>query len=334
MRKALAVTGFLLFFLVPATGSAEKIYTADGKLARYLDLKDSSGNVTDTLKGISFDNCDGNIILRRRIKYEYRFYRINREKHKFTPLHKGNFTRARCFSDQLAAVKKKGKYGYMDRFGEIKIDLEFDFGRTFSNGMASVKKGDNWGYIDTSGELVVPLEYDLGSDRVVSFNFNDLGLAPVRTLDGKYGLVDRTGQLVFKPELEMLRRFSEGLASVKYEGKWGYLTAEGRFYIKPTLAEAGNFSEGMAAVKSGDKLGYINRKGRWIIDPRFEGASIFTSGLAGVYIEGKWGFIDQKGQIVIEPQFERVGQFAGDKCRVLKDGVVYFIDKEGNVVGE
>ena len=334
MRRTLAVTLSFLFFLAPALSSAEKIYTADGKLARYLDLKDSSGKVTDTLKGLSFDNCDGNIILRRKMKDEYRFFRINREKYKFTPLHKGKFTRARCFSDQLAAVKKKDKYGYMDRFGEIKIDFEYDFARTFSNGMASVKKGDSWGYINTSGEFVVPPEYDLGIDGVVSFNFNDLGLAPVKTHDGKYGLVDRTGQLVFKPELEMIRRFSEGLASVKFEGKWGYLNAQGRFYIKPTLPEAGNFSEGMAVIKFGDKYGYINRKGKWVINPRFDGASIFTSGLAGVYVEDKWGFIDPEGEMVIEPQFEKVGQFAGDRCQVLKDGVVYFIDKEGNAVDE
>ncbi len=334
MKKSTAITVFILFVLLPSLGNGAKIYTADGKPARYLDLKDSSGKVTDTLKGISFDNCGGNIILRRKMKDEYRFYRINREKGKFTPLHKGKFTKARCFSDQVAAVKKKGKYGFMDRFGEIKIDFEYDFARSFSNGMASVKKGDNWGYIDTSGEFVVPLEYDLGIDRVVSFKFNDLGLAPVRTHDGKYGLVDRTGQIVFKPELEMIRRFSEGLASVKYQGKWGYLNPEGRFYIKPTLAEAGNFSEGMAVVKYGEKLGYINRKGKWVINPRFDGASIFSSGLAGVYIEGKWGFIDRDGQIVIEPQYERVGQFVGDRGRVQKDGQTYFIDKAGNVVDE
>lgn len=51
------------------------------------------------------------------------------------------------------------KYGYIDRKGTI-IPLEYENGRAFSHGLAAVRKNGKWGFIDNTGKIIVLFEYD------------------------------------------------------------------------------------------------------------------------------------------------------------------------------
>lgn len=53
-----------------------------------------------------------------------------------------------------------GKWGFVNRNGEIVINPEYDYVFNFSEGIAAVKVGDKYGFIDTTGVLIVPCEYD------------------------------------------------------------------------------------------------------------------------------------------------------------------------------
>ncbi len=82
------------------------------------------------------------------------------------------------FSDGLAMVRKgdfeTGKYGFIDKTGEVVVPLEYDDAQNFSEGLAVVEKDGKWGYIDKTGKVVVPLgEYDY------AYPFSE-GLAEVR----------------------------------------------------------------------------------------------------------------------------------------------------------
>jgi hypothetical protein len=52
---------------------------------------------------------------------------------------------AKPFSDGLAAVKKDGKWGYIDTGGRVDIPFEYTNVTSFSEGLAAVKKGGKWG---------------------------------------------------------------------------------------------------------------------------------------------------------------------------------------------
>ncbi|MEJ1933162.1 WG repeat-containing protein, partial [Nostoc sp. NIES-2111] len=59
--------------------------------------------------------------------------------------------------------------------------------------------------------------------------------------------------------------FSEGLASVKTEsGKWGFINRQGNIVIKPQFDEVSNFSFGLARVRIGKKYGYIDKYGKYV----------------------------------------------------------------------
>ena len=85
--------------------------------------------------------------------------------------------------------------------------------------------------------------------------------APVY-IDGKWGVIDKTGRIVIEPKFDDTRRqFMEGLLAVEIEKKWGFIDTIGKFIIDPMYDDAWSFSNGYAAVAVGDNWGYIDKKG-------------------------------------------------------------------------
>ena len=64
--------------------------------------------------------------------------------------------RVNSFSEGLAPVKLKGKWGYIDRNGALIIPAQYDDAGGFSEGLAPVKLKGKWGYIDRNGTWRLP----------------------------------------------------------------------------------------------------------------------------------------------------------------------------------
>lgn len=58
-------------------------------------------------------------------------------------------------NEGYAAVKKNGKWGFIDITGEVKIDYQFEDALSFGQHLAAVKQGDQWGYVNLYGKLVI-----------------------------------------------------------------------------------------------------------------------------------------------------------------------------------
>jgi len=88
------------------------------------------------------------------------------------------FDDARPFSNEgYAAVKKEGKWGYIDLDGTVTVDFMFDEALSFGQHLAAVKLGEYWGYISLYGRVVIePVFFDAKS-------FSN-GSAPVLTERG------------------------------------------------------------------------------------------------------------------------------------------------------
>jgi len=148
----------------------------------------------------------------------------------------------------------------------------------------------------------------------------------------KWGYIDKTGQIVIKPQFDNAENFSEGLARVKVGDKYGYIDKTGQIVIKPQFDRAGNFSEGLAEVKVGDKYGYIDKTGQVVITPQFDDTHPFSEGLAQVKVGDKCSYIDKMGRVVIAPQFDTAWRFSDGLAYVIIGGKYGYIDKTGRVV--
>ncbi len=95
------------------------------------------------------------------------------------------------FGNGLLPVQKKGKWGYIDQEGNIKIPIEYADAHSFKEGLAAVVKKGKIGFIDTTGTTIIPFIYD----DVVS-GFED-ECAWVR-LNKKWGIIDKNGNVLLE----------------------------------------------------------------------------------------------------------------------------------------
>ncbi len=205
------------------------------------------------------------------------------------------------FKDGMARIKSiRGveKYGYIDKSGKVVVPSQFPQAFDFSEGLAMVmvyadqeNQVKKVGYIDKTGKLLIeptfddPLTMTLGPSRLhEAFTYDITGTEGV---------------------------FSEGLASVRVKGKFGFINRAGQMVIAPQFVHAGMFKEGLAPVSIKTErrrmYGFIDHTGKFIIQPQYDFAREFNNGLAVVSVMNsrgefdKIGYIDKTGKYVWKP---------------------------------
>lgn len=239
---------------------------------------------------------------------------------------------------RLFRIFRGGKFGFINRQGNVVIEAKFDDAENFSEGFALVSFNGMKGFIDETGKLAIVLK-----DFEVINGFTD-GLARGNMTAGSpytKGYVDKSGKLVIDTKASGACEFSEGLACVQ-TGKWGFIDSSGQFVIKPQFDEVSYFREGLAAVTFWDdskasrhKQGYLDKTGKVVIKPQYDVAQPFSEGLAAVGVmngdDYLFGFIDKAGAMVIKPQFEWTYTFHEGLAAVQVSKKWGFVDKSGSM---
>lgn len=211
------------------------------------------------------------------------------------------------------------------------IEPQFEEAGDFHEGLAAVRKDGRYCYIDKTGKIVIELEQEYNTVG----NFNE-GLAPVRKGE-YWGFIDNVGKLVVEPKYRSVGYFNEGLTAVLeagQDGRWGYINSAGKKVIPSQFYSAGTFNDGLAVVmkKIGDdyKYGYIDNNGRIVISPQYETAGDFKDGLAIVRKVTEWTYktIDFGG----EAELNGVKGTLSMTTPYAKTDKWSYIDKSGTTV--
>ena len=67
------------------------------------------------------------------------------------------FEDAYPFREGLAAVKRNGKWGYIDKYGTVKVQLKYDSATCFYEGLAQVTYNGSLFFIDKNGEIKIKI---------------------------------------------------------------------------------------------------------------------------------------------------------------------------------
>lgn len=247
---------------------------------------------------------------------------INRNGEKAIDVRESNNTES--FSEGLAIVSDYwgNLFGFIDRSGNIRIPIKFNYAESFSCGLAKVDIENRSSFIDYFGNEVIQLNYD----NTESFS---CGLALV-SKNGKFGFIDHLGIEVVPLIFKQAFSFSEGFAVVEYGDNWGFIDNSGFLRIPLIFEYAESFSNGLALVSKNGKFGFIDYRGIEVVPFKFDSVGQFNYGLASASIDkcGS-GYIDQYGTVVIPLKYEMVESFVNGIARVKLNGKWGLIDMSG-----
>jgi len=123
------------------------------------------------------------------------------------------------FSEGLAAVRRYGDWGFIDKTDKCISTFKYQRAESFSEGLAAVRLNRKWGFIDNKGNEIIPYKYQQTGD------FSE-GLAAVR-LNGKWGFIDKAGKEVVPIKYKDVGFFSGNYALVQYDKFWGIVEKNG-----------------------------------------------------------------------------------------------------------
>lgn len=168
----------------------------------------------------------------------------------FSPLNGEWYDGALLSDNGIAAVKRDGKWAFLD--ADLNPATEFVFtdvaensrGQVFENGCAAVADESGWYLADEKGKPCFDARFSQAKGV-------EGGLLAVADENGKWGFADGKGELVLDFQYEEAYSFSDSLAAVRYGGKWGYMNRYGQFAIEPQFDAALPFLAGSALAKDG-----------------------------------------------------------------------------------
>lgn len=232
------------------------------------------------------------------------------------------------FQEGISAYMESGRWGYIDKQGNVLIKAQYDSALSFFDGLAAVQKNDLWGYIDHSGKEVISVQF---TDASVFWN----DVASVNNGENWF-LIDKSGNPVKDFNYTLTGQsnpiyFWSGYAIYQEGALFGYVDREGKSVIPSQFLEAGSMSEGFAFVTLDDaaeSVICIDKNGErafqdWVLVQPYP--SYFQDGLALIAVadstpDGKSIVVDTNGEIIFQFPKEK------GKPLSLSEGLIFYSD--------
>jgi hypothetical protein len=173
------------------------------------------------------------------------------------------FERAGRFVEGRALIRQDGRYGFIDTTGTAVIPPTYAAARPFSGGRAPVRPDSLWGFVDRAGTMVIEPRFRWAARPAVD------SLSPAAP--DSLGPGPEAAGPTLVPPAGPTAYFSEGRARIRRDGRWGFIDRAGEVVIPPRFARAGSFRDGLARVRFADgQTGYVTRDGTvvWPPSPR------------------------------------------------------------------
>jgi hypothetical protein len=160
----------------------------------------------------------------------------------------------------------------------------------------------------------------------------------------KWGFIDRTGQFVIKPSLELAFDFQPvGLAKFSKDNLVGLINTKGETVVQPIYNDIGEFADDLAIARNWGQTTtstLLDTSGKVLFQKDFY-FSDFSEGLAAAYVQdaksggGKYGYVDLTGEFAVKAQYDSAGDFTDGKALVsTTDGQQFYIDHAGKKVAD
>lgn len=124
------------------------------------------------------------------------------------------------FSENMVGIKLLGKWGFINKSEEIIIQPKYQSVGRFVKGISIVKKDNYWGLVDKSGKEVLKVKW-------LVIKCLEMGNYIFQSLNGKYGIANSSGKILFSPNFEQVIDRSDKIV-VKQGNKKGVIRVNGK----------------------------------------------------------------------------------------------------------
>lgn len=250
----------------------------------------------------------------------------------------------------LTAVKKDGKYVYINPEESVIIDKNFSYAFQFSHNNAFAFVNGKEGVIDTYGNWVIAPEYknfDYFIDQ------NDTKVYKANTIDNKTILFDETGKNILPAEIDsvdfnIIENYSF-IAAYKNK-KMGIINFKGEIIIPAQYKSIQTFyfdsddrSFEYFNVQKENGYGLIDLTGKEITPAQYDlpynyddEGSMYMMHLIPVRKKGKYGALNFEGKEVLPCEFDRIEWYSEESefglARIKQDGKWGLIGLEGKII--
>ncbi len=223
---------------------------------------------------------------------------------------------------------QKRLFGYMNLFGEWKVQPVFTKAFPFRGKTAVVIKGTKYGAVDCKGYLVVRPEYD----EISSFLG---GIAWVRKGE-LWGVVREDGKELQAPSFSKVSDVSpfSPYAWVEQEGKWGlFLKDSATFVIQPKYEAFQPINDKLSLVKLDGKLGLLEHQtGTYRVEPEMDHVIRAFSHRLIYHFDGSWGMMTDQGKVLLTPEYDTLYPFLRRGVLLSKEGKQGLYDSYGREI--
>lgn len=267
---------------------------------------------------------------------------------------------------QLFPAFLNGKWGYMDKIGQLKIEPKFDYVELFSQGRAVAQTDDLYGFIDVIGNWIIRPQFT----EVTPFRYN---LSVVIDTNEKVGAINLFGEWVLESRFDDVQIINDDWLWVKDDSGWILYQISKNKFSQEHFSQAGEFIDGLAIVSSQSEFALIDLQGnkllsfeekierfgdlysvRWndsnaLITELNEPVLPYNNYIFGTYnakgltpflLNGLIGYLDRYGKVVISnrldtyPNWQTFAGFVNNHAKVYQQKSKKFglIDLTGNFV--
>ncbi|WP_439504301.1 WG repeat-containing protein [Sediminibacterium sp.] len=239
--------------------------------------------------------------------------------------------------DITVFLHKNDKFGLMDKSFKELIPAKYNQTSFHDKGLFVVEYNGKWGAVDRNDKTIIPFEYE-------SLGYLDDAGMILATQSSLSGFIDQSGKVIVPLTFYNLFPYQENFARFidKASGKYGVIDRKGNIIVQPKYNDIGFFKNGLAIIsnyhyqtgKGEDiitKRGYIDTTGKEFIPLTFTIATDFEKrGLAFVQDSVGDAYIDRSGkriQLKITQPITKLGMFNHGFARIeLGDGGFVYLD--------
>ena len=241
-------------------------------------------------------------------------------------VHKAEYEWISDFNEeQLAVVRKAGRYGIINSLGTQVLNCEYDQIIRTRGRVYIVVSTTNYGFYSFEGCFLQQPQFEFLREKPAEYYSDGNYFRALRK--NEQSLLDANGKAVFATnQYEDFGFFAEGLMRVKSKGKWGYVDKRFSPHISIKYIEASDFEGGVALVKSKDVNQLINLEGESVYESKNEIRRINAKWFIEEREEGKM-LIDRKGNVLAHniEEVAPLGHFgwllrlAGGEIKLIND---------------